>query len=123
MRKDNHYVMLSLASNTEQEHHLQIAREALKELMTEIRFTPTQWTEPFSTNNKRMYLNQLAIGKTYLPLDDFNSSLKEIEQTLGRERDKRNIVTIDIDILSYDDTRHHQKDWDRPYIKELLKKL
>jgi len=123
MRKNTHQVMLSLASNTEQERHMQAAREALKEVMSELRYTSAHWTEPFSSASQNLYLNQLAIGTTNLPLNKFNSYLKEIEQTLGRERNKKEIVTIDIDLLSYDGNKYHIKDWERPYIKDLLKEI
>ncbi len=123
MRKNYHRVMLSLASNTEQERHLQAAREALTEIMSELRFTSAHWTEPIAAANKKIYLNQLATGTTSLPLEEFNAYLKHIEEMLDREHDKKGIVTIDIDILSYDNIKYHQKDWDRPYVKDLLKEL
>ncbi len=123
MRKETHQVMLSLASNIEQERHILAAREALKDVISELRFTSAHWTEPFSTTSQQMYLNQLAIGVTDLPVNKFNSYLKEIEQALGRERDRKEIVTIDIDLLSYDNTKYHLKDWERPYIKDLLKEI
>jgi 2-amino-4-hydroxy-6-hydroxymethyldihydropteridine diphosphokinase len=33
------------------------------------------------------------------------------------------IVRLDLDILAYDDERHHLSDWERHYIKILLPQL
>ena len=36
---------------------------------------------------------------------------------------KQGIVRIDIDILLADGQRHHEDDWERPYVKNLLAQL
>lgn len=70
-----------------------------------------------------MYLNQLAVGETMLGADDLNEKLKEIEQSLDRKHDGSGRVTIDIDLLLYDDVRYHLRDWERDYVKDLLPEL
>ena len=36
---------------------------------------------------------------------------------------RHGIVPIDLDLLLYDDERFHLQDWERSYIKDLLKLL
>jgi 2-amino-4-hydroxy-6-hydroxymethyldihydropteridine diphosphokinase len=51
--------------------------------------------------------------------------LKSVEQEMGRTQEDRlaGIVKIDLDILQFDDTRHHERDWQRPYVIQLIKEL
>ena len=70
-----------------------------------------------------MYLNQLVYATTSLSVDELQSALKNIELCLGRTTEDRQkgIVRIDLDLLQYGDQRYHLRDWDRPYIKALLR--
>ena len=70
-----------------------------------------------------MYLNQLVTGTTELGVEELNEKLKEVEQSLDRKHDGSGIVTIDIDLLQYDDERYHLRDWERDYVKNLLPEL
>ena len=86
--------------------------------------TPPLWgTPPTQEGNGKMYLNQLAEGTTMLGMDKLNEKLKEVEQSLDRKHDGSGIVTIDIDLLQYDDERYHLRDWERDYVKNLLPEL
>ena len=123
MAPTTHRVMLSLASNTRQQRHLEAARRLLPEVIDGLRYTTEHWTEPVDSQRTDQYLNQLATGTTTLDADTLNGRLKAIEQQLDRKHDKRGVVTIDIDLLQYDDTRHHLRDWERNYVKDLLKEL
>ena len=69
------------------------------------------------------YLNQLAYAHTELECDKLEQALKAMEREMGRtDADRRQgIVRIDLDLMKYDDTRHHTQDWERPYITELLR--
>lgn len=120
----DHRVMLCLASNRQQEHYMEEARRRLVEVLGDLHFTREHWTEPVSSAcTGRMYLNQLVTGVTTLDADDLNIRLKNIEELLDRKHDKSGTVTIDIDLLQYDDTRYHLHDWERSYVKDLLKEL
>lgn len=55
-----HEVIISLASNENQEANLAKAREQLTQLMVEVHFTSAIWTEPVATSRKEPYLNQLC---------------------------------------------------------------
>lgn len=118
-----HKFLLCLASNHQQEENMRAAREKLASLLPGIRFTPERWTAPINSVREEFYLNQLAQGTTSKAEEELISCLKAIETALGRRRDSSGIVTIDIDILQFDDKRLHQKDWERAYIKNLLEEL
>ena len=118
-------VILSLAANRYQKSNLAKARQRLGEVLTNIHYTTEQWTEPLSTKRRDLYLNQLAQGQTELGLEELNRRLKQIETDFGRtpEKRQRGIVPIDLDILQYGDQRHHERDWQRPYVADLLGQL
>jgi len=128
-----HHVLISLASNYQAKEHLDKARTALTELLSSAVYTQEIWTEPEGTTGrtsdacarKALYLNQLVSADTSANADELNSCLKDIEKELGRTAEcrQRGIVTIDLDLLQYDDTRHHLRDWNRSYVRHLLKLL
>lgn len=118
-----HHVILCLASNTNQQQNMEEARKRLSYLLDDLHFTTEHWTEPVNASRPDMYLNQLATGTTDLSADDLNKNLKDIEQLLDRKHNKSGVVTIDIDLLEYDGTRYHFRDWERDYVKNLLPEL
>lgn len=126
MTSKTHSVMLCLASNSQQERNMEAARRLLEGVISGLHFTSEHWTEPVTSHGDRSavkYLNQLATGTTTLEAEALNLRLKEIEQQLDRKHDKSGVVTIDIDLLQYDDTRYHLRDWERDYVKNLLVEL
>ena len=123
MNQKLHQIIISLASNKDQEAHMAAAREQLVQLLTEAHFTSAIWTEPINSIRKEPYLNQLCQGTTALGDGLLCEVLKETEKRLGRTHNEDGIVTIDLDLLQYDGQRHHLRDWDRNYVKDLLKEL
>ena len=120
MTNKEHHVIISLASNHNQEVALAAAREQLTQLLTDVHFTSAIWTEPFTTNHSSSkYLNQLCYGTTALGCGLLGEVLKETERRLGRTHNEDGIVVLDLDLLEYDDNRFHLRDWDRNYVKEL----
>lgn len=118
-----HEVIISLASNENQEANLAKAREQLTQLLTEADFTSAIWTEPINSIRKEPYLNQLCKGTTGFGEGLLCEVLKETEKRIGRVHNEDGIVTIDLDLLQYDDQRHHLRDWNRSYVKNLINKL
>lgn len=99
------------------------AREQLTQLLTEVHFTSAIWTEPIHSIRQERYLNQLCQGTTAFGEGLLGEVLKEIEKRLGRTKNEDGIVAIDLDLLEYDGKRHHLRDWERSYIKDLIKEL
>ena len=118
-----HEVIISLASNENQEANLAKAREQLTQLMAEVHFTSAIWTEPVNTTCKKPYLNQLCKGTTAFGEGLLCEVLKETEKRLGRTRNEDGIVAIDLDLLQYDDQKYHLRDWSRDYVKNLLNEI
>ena len=123
MKPKEHYIIISLASNENQEANMEAARTLLVQLLTEVHFTSAIWTEPINTLRKEPYLNQLCYGTTALGEGLLCEVLKETEKRLGRKHNEDGVVAIDLDLLQYDDRRHHLRDWDRNYVKDLLNEL
>lgn len=120
-------VLISLASNAQQEEHLAEARKALAAALHEERYTSEIWTEPEGKAKGRSapYLNQLVSASTSLGADELNDFLKTIERQLGRTPEMRRVgtVPIDLDLLQWDGQRFHQRDWERNYMRQLLELL
>ena len=141
-----HEVIISLASNENQEANLAKAREQLTQLMADVHFTSAIWTKPYYNDHvqssmfnvqssmvngqcsmvngpSKNYLNQLCKGTTAFGEGLLGEVLKETEKRIGRKHNEDGIVAIDLDLLSYDGQRHHLKDWNRDYVKNLLDEL
>lgn len=121
--KKEYDVIISLASNVNQKANLEQARQLLSGIVHNPKFTQEKWTEPINTSCKNLYLNQLCKGSIEVSSDLLNIVLKETEQRLGRQQNAEKLVTIDLDLLLYDNQKYHLKDWDRSYIKDLLEEL
>jgi len=65
-------------------------------------------------------MNQLAYATTTLSVDELQTALKEIEASTGRTK---SLITIDLDLMQYDQQRYHEKDWQRDYIIRCLSSL
>ena len=123
MTQKEHKIIISLASNIDQKQNLQTAREQLSLLMNDLHFTSEHWTEPVNSLRSEPYLNQLCQGTTTIGANLLGEVLKEIEKRQGRKHNEDGIVTIDLDLLQYDDQRYHLRDWERNYVKNLLNEL
>lgn len=118
MSARSHYVLLALGTNAND------AIERLKRLESILRswWNVTETTTPLrnpaiglkaGTND---FHNQLIHISTTMTYDEVFRLTKCAEKLCNRT--EREIV--DVDIMAYDDIRHHQDDWQRPYIKQLL---
>ena len=125
MKQKEHHVIISLASNENQEANLEAARTQLTQLLTSVRFTSAIWTEPVNvpSSQSKNYLNQLCEGTTAFGEGLLCEVLKETEKRQGRTRNEDGIVTLDLDLLEYDGVRHHLRDWERSYVKDLIDEL
>lgn len=121
------HVLISLASNHEQQKNLCEARRALAQILAGQTYTEELWTEPEgkAAASGRRYLNQLVKADTPLDSQQLNEKLKQLELAQGRTDDMRRqgIVPIDLDLLQHDGQRFHQRDWQRNYVKLLLQNL
>jgi len=111
-----HRVIIAIGSNSRQNAHIQWASQRLLMLIAHPVFSKMLWTHD-NKGSSRMYMNRLVTGTCDMTVDEIEQKLKEIEQETGRTREE---VTIDLDLMSYDDVRYHLRDWPRPYIQQLI---
>jgi 2-amino-4-hydroxy-6-hydroxymethyldihydropteridine diphosphokinase len=88
-----------------------------------VHFTSAIYTEPINSLRSEPYLNQLCKGTTAFGFNLLNEVLKETEKRQGRTHNEDGIVTLDLDILQYDDEKFHLRDWTRNYVKDLINEL
>lgn len=118
-------IIMALGSNFNQTENMCSAKAAIKKHFALARFTGAVWTEPEDMESKERFLNCLCRVTTQDDIAHVNSFLKETEKEIGRtpEGSKKGIIAIDMDILKFNDAIMHEKDWQRGYIKELMKHI
>lgn|SRR5574344_179777 len=115
-------LILALGTNYNQEMNMFMAEHLLKKLLPDIIFTEQRWTKPIGIKSDR-FLNKLAFAMVDHGVPQIERALKNIEHKCGNTKAERskNIVKIDIDILLVGETKYHIMDWERNYIKDLIK--
>lgn len=111
-----HKVLIAIGSNERQSVHVQWASERLSQLLDNIRLSSRLWTTDVKGSG-RWYMNRLAAGNTLLTVSELEQQLKQLERATGRNQER---VTLDLDLMQYDNDRYHLNDWPRPYIQRLL---
>ena len=56
MTRQNHKVILSLASNSNQQQNMEAARKLLSEVLADLHYTTEHWTEPVTSQGDRHIL-------------------------------------------------------------------
>ena len=110
------YVLIARGSNCRPNVYMTWAAQRLSTLLAEVKCSRRIWT-PDIKGRGVMYLNQLVAGTTLLTAEELEMTLKAIEKEGHRSRGH---VTIDLDLMLYNDARYHEKDWPRPYIQLLI---
>jgi 2-amino-4-hydroxy-6-hydroxymethyldihydropteridine diphosphokinase len=110
------FVLIALGSNYHQSAHIQWASQRLSALLSDVTLSRVLWT-PDIHGRGQWYINRLLRAKTSLSPTQLTSLLKQIEQETQRTKQH---VTIDLDLMQYDQKRYHLDDWQRPYIQQLL---
>ena len=111
-----HKCIICIGSNYNRKENLLLARRRLVDLFPTIRFTSEQETRPLFFRSPALFSNQVAM---------FFSELKAIEQSAGRrpEDKKEEKVSLDIDLLSFDDRVLKPEDLKREYVVKGLEEL
>ncbi len=120
-----HRCLVCIGSNYNREQNLFLARKELTDLFPNIRFAPEQETSPLLLNNPALFTNQVAIFFSDEEENVVKYKLKAIETMLGRcKGDKmKERISLDIDLLSYDDRVLKPNDLARDYIIRGIKDL
>lgn len=111
--------LLCIGSNCKQEENVRFARQRLSEHFPSIRFAPEEETVPFGLQNPSPFLNQVAWLETSRSEPEVRAILKEIEREAGRSAaDKeKEIVRLDIDLLSCDEQVLKPRDMQYDYVQ------
>lgn len=128
LNKGQHKILLAIGSNENAQQNVAKMTSILKAF-----WSRTAQTEPYEStavdyegeaSTAPLYTNILVEAETSMTLQEVSKLCKVAERLCGDTRDlrKKGIVKADLDILAYDKEKHHTKDWDRPYIKVLLKR-
>ena len=111
-----HRVIIALGSNCRQAAHIRWASERLSYLLDNCRLSRMLWTADIRGSGQ-WYMNRLATGYTALSVDELQQLLKQTDAETGRTKEA---VTIDLDLMQYDEQRYHEKDWQRPYVTSII---
>lgn len=124
--KKKHECLLCLGSNSNGMTHLQNAEKALNEIFPAIRWgeivsTPAEGNTPCTLP----YLNRAAVAYTPMDMETVKGILKRIESDNGRTPDSRQtgIVTLDIDLLKFDNRTLKPEDMEKDYVRRALQSL
>ena len=104
LEKRTHRVFLTLGSNINAEHNLQVAVRRLASRFHLRAVSPVYETTPVGKTDQPNFLNAAASIETDLAAAELKQALQAIEQELGRVRtdDKNAPRTIDLDISLFD---------------------
>ena len=119
-----HRVIIALGSNADHEANLNRALSLIGGVVDISSQAPAMWTEPVG-KAAGMFLNSMVAGQTSLTLDELTEATKLMEAKCGRSAQgtAAGRIDIDIDILDYDGLRLHPDEWNRSYIKQLMKHI
>ena len=121
----NRLLILAIGSNSHSWNNVRHAKRLIQQSFPSlVVYSSTILTEPIGIGGKH-FRNCLATMTTDLSLEEVTQRIKRIEAECGNTAEKRtrNIIEMDIDILLHAGRRHHQNDWQRPYIQQLLREL
>ena len=113
----SHLVIIALGSNVSRDCLIR-SRQLMEAWLTVTGESDIITTSPIGMPASPDFHNQLLTATTRLSLDSLTHHTKETEAALGRSHGT-GVVTIDIDIMRYDDIILHPADWNREYIKNL----
>jgi len=117
-------VIVALGTNYDAYASMDKGLTLLSQLLLNLRHTHIMKT-PAIDLGTGSFLNCLATGMTDKSAERLSVALKYIERHCGDRKDlrRKGHIVMDIDLLEYDGQRHHEADWDRPYIQHLLPEL
>ena len=97
-------VILSLGSNDNPQSNLIKGSERLQEIYKVTQASSVYRTQAVNTHSESQeYFNQIFEIITDLPFSTLRNQLKAIEQEFGREPGNKDVVPLDIDIITYSD--------------------
>ncbi|HET9570066.1 MAG TPA: 2-amino-4-hydroxy-6-hydroxymethyldihydropteridine diphosphokinase [Bacteroidales bacterium] len=126
----NHFQLL-LASNINSEENMLHAMENLKTIFPSgIRFSSILSSKAVNKEGKEVpgsspYLNAICQASTEFPMDQVRFILKDMENQMGRKRgtESKGMVTIDLDLVLWNDEILRPWDLAQVFYQNCLKSL
>ena len=120
-----HNVIIVLGSNSNSEKNISKTKQMLSDVFDIIYFAKPVPTIPIDIPNPNLFLNQVCILKTELNITEITAILKHIEHTIGRtpEDKLKHCITIDADLIKWEDTILKPKDLDRFYVQDGIREI
>lgn len=118
--------MFSVGCNTERDAQMSKIRQRLAVLFPEIRLTDVVVSAAYGRSEEaEPYANMLAECDTAFTQSEIVTCFKTLEREMGDSVGLRaeGCVMMDLDLLEYNGVKCHADDWQRPYIKTLLRML
>lgn len=119
---NNHKCLVCMGSNCEPELHLKNAAVTFKQVFKGVILGKSVVTEAVGTIPQPDYVNQAARFETELDTASVIKLLKEIECKNGRtpSSKEKGCVSLDIDLLAYDELKIKPEDFSKSYVKSAL---
>lgn len=117
------FVILSLGTNTDY-LNIEIAEQRLQGLFSAVRVSRTLVSPAVDSPSVIPdFANAIFTGDTSLSFEELRIAVKNLERAMGRDREQKGRVDIDIDILLYGTQLFKPKDWHRPYNEVLISEM
>lgn len=102
-----------------------LAEKELITLFSDVRFSSQKLTEPIGMNNNFLFANRAALFWSDMSFDEVKQLLKRIEQSAGRTKESKDngLISLDLDVLIYDDHVVKEDDLKRDYMTDMVKEL
>ncbi len=118
-------IIIAIGSNWSQQENISFAKKKLKLLLGDsVRFTTEKRTTAIGIEAEP-FTNCICTALTKHTMQQLEKAFKHIEKQCFRTKknNRLNRITLDIDILQYGNERYHENDWEREYIKVLMKEI
>ena len=124
--KISHWAVIAVGSNNDAAENVEKAVCIMREHLDILKMSRQLNTEPIGMpQGTPAFVNMIVICHCDIDTDHLTALLKKIERQCGNtpEKRKHGIVSVDLDLLMFDDIKFHLSDWNRWYIKQLTEEL
>ena len=109
-----HRIILSIGTNFNRESNAELVKGIISEAFHKVQFSEELLTEPVgNVMNDEKYLNFLVCAFTEDEPEQIVAKTKQMETQCGNTEflRKEGKISMDIDLLKYNDQRFHESDW------------
>lgn len=111
--------VIALGSNIEPEKHIPAALKAITNAFSVVKKSQFIYTEPVGYKNQPDFLNGVVLIESASAKNEIISTLKHIENNLGRERNgnKNGPRKIDLDLVWFNDRIEDKDVFERDFLR------